>query len=147
MLRLLVNQTNHMFHVTSTHTRDYFFTYKVFFLIEPQWFFICGGECCKPPINVPYKCTFGAPDQGQMLDMWESQTTKSALRWLAPYCSTSYSWSCSWSFSWIYSWTHVFGIKTMTSLILDHVAIDYLYLGTSTERKICYWNCPRTRLW
>jgi hypothetical protein len=34
----------------------------------------------------------------------------------------------------------------MTSLILDHVAMDYLYLGTSTEIKICSWNCPRTRL-
>jgi hypothetical protein len=40
----------------------------------------------------------------------------------------------------------VLGIKTMTSLILDHIAIDFLYLGTSTERKICSWNCPRTRL-
>jgi hypothetical protein len=28
-----------------------------------------GWHCCKPPINVPYKCTFGMPDQGQMLDM------------------------------------------------------------------------------
>jgi hypothetical protein len=25
--------------------------------------------CHKPLINVPYKCTFGAPDQGQMLDV------------------------------------------------------------------------------
>ncbi len=33
-----------------------------------------------PLINVPYKCTFGAPDQGQTLDVWESQTAKSALR-------------------------------------------------------------------
>jgi hypothetical protein len=37
--------------------------------------------CRKPPINVPYKHTFGAPDQGQMLDVWERQTTESALRW------------------------------------------------------------------
>jgi hypothetical protein len=36
---------------------------------------------------VPYICTFvqydgtfGAPDQGQMLDVWESQTTESGLR-------------------------------------------------------------------
>ncbi len=103
--------------------------------------------CHKPPINVPYKHTFGVPDQGQTLDVWESQTTESALRWLAPYRSKSYSWSCSWSYSWSYSWTHVLGINTMTSLILDHVAIDYLYLGTSTERKICSWSRPRTRLW
>ena len=79
-VRLLVNQTNHTCHVTSTHTRNYFFTYKIFFLIEPQLFFICGGECCKTPINVPYKHTFGAPDQGQTLDVQESQTAKSALR-------------------------------------------------------------------
>ena len=28
-----------------------------------------GGGCRKPLINVPYKRTFGAPDQGQMLDV------------------------------------------------------------------------------
>jgi hypothetical protein len=33
-----------------------------------------------PLINVPYKRTFGAPDQGQMLNVRESQTAKSALR-------------------------------------------------------------------
>jgi hypothetical protein len=26
-------------------------------------------SCRKPPINVPYTCTFGSPDQGQMLDV------------------------------------------------------------------------------
>jgi hypothetical protein len=26
-------------------------------------------SCCKPLINVPHKRTFGAPDQGQMLDV------------------------------------------------------------------------------
>jgi hypothetical protein len=36
--------------------------------------------CCKPLINVPYIRTFGVPDQGQMLDVRESQTAKSALR-------------------------------------------------------------------
>ncbi len=91
--------------------------------------------CCKLPKKVSYICTFDAPDKGQLLDMWESQTTESALRWWAPDCSTSYSWSCSWSYSWSYSWTHVLGIKTMTSLILDHIAMDYLYLGTNTERR------------
>jgi hypothetical protein len=30
---------------------------------------------------------------------------------------------------------HVLGIKTMTSLILDHVAIAYLYLGINTREK------------
>jgi hypothetical protein len=28
-----------------------------------------SNVCCKPPINVLYKRTFGTPDQGQMLDM------------------------------------------------------------------------------
>jgi hypothetical protein len=31
---------------------------------------------------------------------------------------------------------HVLGIKTMTSLILDHVAIAYLYLGIKTGEKV-----------
>jgi hypothetical protein len=37
-------------------------------------------ECRKPLKNVPYIHTFGMPDQGQMLDVQESQTAKSALR-------------------------------------------------------------------
>jgi hypothetical protein len=44
-------------------------------------------SCHKPPRYVPYKGTyvsydgtFGMPDQGQMLNVWESQTAKSALR-------------------------------------------------------------------
>jgi hypothetical protein len=31
---------------------------------------------------------------------------------------------------------HVLGIKTMTSLILDHVATAYLYLGINTQEKV-----------
>jgi hypothetical protein len=31
---------------------------------------------------------------------------------------------------------HVLGIKTMTSLILDHVVIAYLYLGINTGEKV-----------
>ncbi len=31
---------------------------------------------------------------------------------------------------------HVLGIKTMTSLILDHIAIEYLYLGINTGEKV-----------
>jgi hypothetical protein len=31
---------------------------------------------------------------------------------------------------------HVLGIKTMTSLILDHIATAYLYLGIITEEKV-----------
>jgi hypothetical protein len=33
-------------------------------------------ECCKPLRNAPYICTFGAPDQGQTLDVQESQTAE-----------------------------------------------------------------------
>jgi hypothetical protein len=31
---------------------------------------------------------------------------------------------------------HVLKIKTMTSLILDHVATNYLYLGINTGEKV-----------
>jgi hypothetical protein len=31
---------------------------------------------------------------------------------------------------------HVLGIKTMTSLILDHLAIAYLYLGIDSGEKV-----------
>ncbi len=111
------------------------------------------STCRKPPSYVPYKGTyvpyegtFGMPDQGQMLDMWESQTTGSALRLLAPYCSTSYSWSCSWSYSWSYSWTHVLGTKTMTSLILDPIARDHLYLGIDTGEKDMFLELSRDKI-
>ncbi len=41
--------------------------------------------CYKPPRKVSYKCIFGMSNQCQMLDVWESQTAESALRWLARY--------------------------------------------------------------
>ncbi len=42
---------------------------------------IAKGTLCRKPLrNVPYMRTFGAPDQGQTLDVQESQTTESALR-------------------------------------------------------------------
>ncbi len=31
---------------------------------------------------------------------------------------------------------HMLGIKTMTSLILDHIATAYLYLGINTREKV-----------
>ncbi len=31
---------------------------------------------------------------------------------------------------------HVLGIKTMTFLILDHIATAYLYLGINTREKV-----------
>jgi hypothetical protein len=40
----------------------------------------CECYCRKLLINVPYIRTFGVPDQGQTLDVRESQTAKSALR-------------------------------------------------------------------
>ncbi len=130
MLKVVSNQTNHTYHIKSTHTRDYFFTYMVFFLIEPCWFFICGGKWCKPPRKVSYKRTFGTPDQGQMLDVWESQTTESALRWRTRHIAPRHTLEvvCEVILE------HVLGIKTMTSLILDLVAIAHLYLGDTGEK-------------
>ncbi len=95
--------------------------------MDQKW----GAHWRKPPRKVSYRCTFGAPDQGQMLDMWESQTTESALRW----------WTCHIVPRHILEVAlevileHVLRIKTMTSLILDHVAIAYLYLGIIPEKK------------
>ncbi len=39
-----------------------------------------SNTCPKLLINVLYIRTFGAPDQGQMLNVRESQTAESALR-------------------------------------------------------------------
>jgi hypothetical protein len=55
--------------------------------MEHGWGGAYGGACRKLPRYVPYKGTyvpydgtFGVPDQGQTLDVWESQTAESALR-------------------------------------------------------------------
>ncbi len=132
MLKVVSNQTNHTCHITSTHTRDYFFTCMFFFLIEPCWFFIRGGKWRKPPRKVLYKCTFGAPDQGQTLDLWESQTTESALRWRTRHIAPRHILELTLQVI----LEHVLGIKTMTSLILDYVATAYLYLGINTGEKV-----------
>ncbi len=65
--------------------------------------------------------------------MQESQTVKSALRddWtrnvphhtLEIVLEVTLEYMCT-------------GLKTITSLILDHVANAFLYLGVSTERKM-----------
>ncbi len=83
MLKVVSNQTNHTCHITSTHTFFSFLPVWFFSSLSPCWFFIHGGEWHKPPRKVLYKCTFGMPDQGQMLDVWEAQiqTNESALRW------------------------------------------------------------------
>ncbi len=116
--------------------RDYFFTYKVFFLIEPGWFFIHGGEWRKPSRKVLYKRTFGTPDQGQTLDMWESQTSESALRWRTRHIVPIHILELTLEVILEVVLKHVLGIKTMTSLILDHVAIAYLYLEINTGEKV-----------
>jgi hypothetical protein len=112
-----------------------FFPIKVFSSLSPCWFFIHGGEWRKPPRKVSYNRTFGVPDQGQMLGVWESQTTESALRWqmrhITPHNILELTHEVILE--------HVLGIKTMTwieSLILDHVARAYLYLGICTGEKV-----------
>ena len=88
-LHLVVSiQTNHMFHSTSTQLRDYFWPIWFFSSLSPCRFFICGGKCHKPPSYVPYKGTyvsyngtFGAPDQGQTLEVWGGIQQMSTLRW------------------------------------------------------------------
>ncbi len=69
-LKVVSIQTNHMCHITSTQMRDYFLPIWFFPSLSPCWFFIHGGEWCKPPRKLSYKHTFGMPDQGQMLDVW-----------------------------------------------------------------------------
>jgi hypothetical protein len=41
---------------------------------------------------------------------------------------------------------HVLGIKTITSLILDHVARDYLYLGINTGEKYMFLELSRDKI-
>jgi hypothetical protein len=38
------------------------------------------------------------------------------------------------------------GIKTMTSLILDHVARDYLYLGINTGEKDIFLEFSKDKI-
>ncbi len=136
MLKVVSNQTNHTCHITSTHTRDCFFTYMVFSLIGPCWFFIHGGEWHKLPRKVSYKRTFGVPNQGQTLDVWESQTSESALRWQTRNITPRHILQLTLEVILEVTLEHVLGIKTMTSLILDHVATAYLYLEINTGEKV-----------
>ncbi len=129
-------QTNRTCHITSTQLRDYFFTYMFFFLIEPCWFFVCGGEGRKPPRKVSYKRTFGVPNQGQMLDVWESQTAESALRWRTRHIAPRHILELTLEVILEVIPEHVLEMKIMTSLILDHVARAYLYPGISTGEKV-----------
>ncbi len=99
----------------------------------------CAAKC-KPPRKVSYKRTFGTPDQGQTLDMWESQTTESALGWhtrhIAPRHTLELTLEVILELTLEVILEHVLGIKTMTSLNLDHVATAYLYLGINTGEKV-----------
>ncbi len=117
--------------------RDYFFLpIWCFFLIEPHWFFICGGKWHKLPRKELYKSTFGMPDQGQTLDVWESQTTESAMRGRTHHIVPRHILELTLQVILEVILEHVLGIKTMTSLILDHVATAYLYLGINTGEKV-----------
>ncbi len=64
--------------------------------------------------------------------MRESQTAESALRddwtWNVPHHTLEVVLEVTLE--------HVHRIKTMTSLILDHIANAFLYLGVGMERKI-----------
>ncbi len=60
-----------------------FLPIRFFSSFSSCWFFICGGECRKPPRYVPYKCTyvpydgtFGTSDQGQMLEVWQVEDSQ-----------------------------------------------------------------------
>ncbi len=90
----------------------------------------------KPPKKVSYIRIFGAPDKGQMLDMWESQTTESALRWRTGHITPRHTLEIVLEVTPEVILEHVLGVKTMTSLILDHVATAYLYLGINTGEKV-----------
>ncbi len=91
---------------------------------------------CKPPRKVQYKRTFGAPDRGQTLDMWENQTSESALRWRTCHIMPHHILELTLEVILEVILEHMLGIKIMTSLILDHVARAYLYLGISTGEKV-----------
>ncbi len=86
-----------------------------------------------------YKRTFGVPDQGQMLDVQESQTSESALRWRTRHIPPRHILELTLEVILEVILEHVLRIKTMTSLILDHVATAYLYhlyLGINIGEKV-----------
>ena len=112
------------------------FSIKIFSLLSPCWFFIRGGEWRKLPRKVSYKLTFGAPDKVQMRDVWESQTTESALRWRTHHIAPHHTLKVVLEVTLEVILEHVLWLKTVTSLILDHVATAYLYLGINTGEKV-----------
>jgi hypothetical protein len=67
---LLVSKLTTRKYITPTQLKVIFYPNKVFFLIEPRWFFICGGEWRKPILCTVRIPTLGAPGQGQTLDVY-----------------------------------------------------------------------------
>ncbi len=65
--------------------------------------------------KVSYKRTFGTPDQGQMLDVWESQTSESALRWQTRHIVPCHILELTLEVILEVILEHVLGIKIMTS--------------------------------
>ncbi len=100
---------------------------------------------CKPPRNVSYKHTFGAPDQGQTLDVWGSQTAESALTWQTRYVAPRHILELTLEVI----LDHKIRIKTMTLVFSPGSCSKSLSLLKESiqERKICSWNCPGTRSW
>ncbi len=64
----------------------------------------------KLPRKVLYKLTFGMPEQGQTLCVWESQTTESALRWQTRFIVPHHYLEITLEVI----LEHVLGMKTMT---------------------------------
>ncbi len=91
---------------------------------------------CKLPRKVLYKRTFGMLDQGQTLDVWVSQTTESALRWWMRHIAPRHILGLTLEVILEAVLKHVLEIKTMTSLILDHIVTACLYLGNNTREKV-----------
>ncbi len=70
-------QTNHTF--TSLDSIE-----RIFFLLEgfsslSPWFFIRGGECCRPPILHTVQEYFWRAWQGQMQYVWGGQTIEAGF--------------------------------------------------------------------
>ncbi len=85
-LMLVVNiQTNHTCHLTSTQLRYYFFTYKVFFLIDSS--FVGASVVSRLDMyrtNVLMYHTMvllACPTNGQTLDVWGDIQQMSTLGW------------------------------------------------------------------
>ncbi len=152
-IRLVVSiQTNHTCHITSTQLRDLFFYLNGFF---PHWAYADSSFMGTSVVSCldmnRYLCTV-------RWYLWRVRPRSDARRVREPDCwvssdmtdtlrhSTSYSWTYSWSSSWSCSWTYVFRIKTMTSLILNPVVMDYFYLGINTWEKDMFLELSKDKI-